>query len=180
MTRNPTTSRVRLRDVTLADADIVDAMDRRQRTDGGYNDFGLGPETVPREQLEQRPLRDEKRGAFLVERTDDGATIGKVSWHQVRYGGNPESAAWNIGIDLIPEARGHGFGTEAQRQLAAHLFDTTGANRVEASTDIENVPEQRALEKAGFRREGVLRGAQFRSGAYHDMVVYARTRGDPD
>jgi RimJ/RimL family protein N-acetyltransferase len=84
-----------------------------------------------------------------------------------------------IGIDLVPEGRGQGLGTEAQRLLADWLFDTTEANRVEASTDVENLAEARALEKAGFRLEGVTRGAQFRAGAYHDLVLYARLRSDP-
>jgi RimJ/RimL family protein N-acetyltransferase len=72
-----------------------------------------------------------------------------------------------------------GYGTEAQRQVAAYLFDTTSVNRVEASTDVENLPEQRSLEKAGFRREGVQRGAQFRAGGFHDLIVYSRLRDDP-
>lgn len=94
-------------------------------------------------------------------------------------GPNPESAAWNIGISLMPEARGQGYGTEAQRQVAGYLFETTSINRVEASTDIENLAEQRSLEKAGFVREGVQRGAQFRAGAHHDLIVYSRLRDDP-
>jgi RimJ/RimL family protein N-acetyltransferase len=53
-------------------------------------------------------------------------------------------------------------------------------NRIEAQTDVDNVAEQRALEKAGFHREGVARGAQFRAGAYHDLVTYSRLRNDPD
>jgi RimJ/RimL family protein N-acetyltransferase len=85
---------------------------------------------------------------------------------------------WNIGIDLVPEGRGQGFGTEAQRLLAGYLFATTKVNRVEASTDVENMSEQRSLEKAGFTREGVVRGAQFRGGSFHDLVVYARLRSD--
>jgi RimJ/RimL family protein N-acetyltransferase len=84
-----------------------------------------------------------------------------------------------MGISLVPEARGHGHGSEAQRQLADYLFATTDANRVEASTDVENLAEQRSLEKAGFQREGVQRGAQFRAGEYHDLVVYSRLRDDP-
>ena len=82
------------------------------------------------------------------------------------------------GIELIPEARGHGYGSEAQAQLAAYLFATSDVNRVEAATDLENVAEQRSLEKAGFRREGVLRGSQFRAGRYHDLVYYAILRED--
>jgi len=61
-----------------------------------------------------------------------------------------------------------------------YLFETTEVNRVEASTDVENLAEQRSLEKAGFRREGIQRGSQFRAGAYHDLVVYSRLRNDAE
>jgi RimJ/RimL family protein N-acetyltransferase len=50
--------------------------------------------------------------------------------------------------------------------------------RVEASTDVENVAEQRSLEKAGYQREGVLRRAQYRAGDWHDLVVYSVLRGE--
>jgi RimJ/RimL family protein N-acetyltransferase len=49
---------------------------------------------------------------------------------------------------------------------------------VEASTDAENLAEQRSLEKAGYLREAVLRRAQYRAGAWHDLVNYARLRDD--
>ncbi len=127
--------------------------------------------------------RAEERVAAAVERLvvalDDGTPIGEVSWHGVPYGPNRRSVAWNIGITIVPEHRGRGHGTAAQRMLAELLFATTDANRVEASTDTENLAEQRALERAGFRREGVVRGAQYRGGGWHDLVVYARLRGDP-
>lgn len=115
---------------------------------------------------------------LVVVRSSDGAPVGRVEWHAERYGPNRGSRAWNIGIILMPAHRGRGYGTEAQRLLAAHLFETTDAMRVEAGTDVENIAEQRALEKAGFVREGVLRSAQFRAGAYHDMVIYSRVRTD--
>jgi RimJ/RimL family protein N-acetyltransferase len=73
--------------------------------------------------------------------------------------------------------RGQGFGSQAQRLLADYLFATTAVNRIEAGTDVENLIEQRSLEKAGFIREGVLRGAQYRAGAWHDLVVYSVVRG---
>ena len=91
--------------------------------------------------------------------------LGTVGWHKVGYGPGTASEAWNIGIELLPDARGQGYGGEAQAQLAVFLFAETPANRIEAQTDIENVAEQRSLEKAGFRREGVARGSQFRAGA---------------
>ena len=172
--------RVRLRDVTLADADLLDAWAADPALQGGFNDFGQVHDPTPRDVLKKGPLRNERNGVLIVERLADGAPIGTVGWHRVSYGPNAESSAWNFGIDIIPDARGQGFGSDAQRLLAGWLFEHTEANRVEASTDIDNVAEQRALEKAGFTREGVARGAQFRAGQHRDLVTYARLRGDPD
>ena len=75
---------------------------------------------------------------------------------------------------------GSGHGSRAQRMLADYLFTTFPVHRVEASTDVTNLREQRSLEKAGFSREGLLRGAQWRSGAYHDLVSYACLRGEAE
>lgn len=104
------------------------------------------------------------------------ARAGFVTWRPIEKG--TPFQYWEIGISLWPHARGHGYGTEAQRQLVRYLFTHTRANRVQALTDIRNIAEQRALEKAGFTREGVLRGYAFRSGAWHDEVVYGVLRDE--
>lgn len=172
---------IRLRDAALADADLLDAWARSPEAKGEFNDFGLPPEDTAsmRQSLSEGPLRNERNGQLIIERVADGQPIGTVGWHEVHYGPPPKSRAWNIGISLIPEARGQGYGAMAQRQLADYLFETTDANRVEASTDVENLAEQRSLEKAGFIREGTQRGAQFRAGSHHDLITYARLRSDP-
>lgn len=170
---------VRLRDVTLADADELDAWNADEAARSEFNDFGEPPSPMPRDVLASGPLRNEHNGVLVIERIADGAIIGTVGWHRVRYGPNRESDAWNIGIELRPEARGHGHGTQAQRLVADWLFANTPLNRVEASTDVENHIEQRSLEKAGFVREGIQRRAQFRAGGYHDLVTYSRLRDDP-
>jgi RimJ/RimL family protein N-acetyltransferase len=168
---------VRLRDVELADADLLDSWGTAEAR-GSFNDFGLPHRPADREALARGPMRSERNGELIVERTADGRPIGTVSWHLERYGPNEESGAWNIGVALIPEGRGHGYGAEAQRLVCDFLFATTPVHRVEASTDVENLAEQRSLEKAGFIREGVLRGVQYRAGAWHDLVNYARLRDD--
>lgn len=170
--------RIRLRPATLADADLLDTWAASPEARGEFNDFGLPPGRSHAEMLAAGPMQDEHHGELLVERIEDGRPIGTVGWHAVWNGPTPGSRCWNIGISLVPEARGYGYGVEAQRMVADHLFATTDANRVEASTDVENLAEQRALEKAGYRREGIARGAQFRTGAYHDLVIYARLRDD--
>ena len=169
-------SLIRLRDVELADAEVVDWLND-QKEDGGFNDFGLPNMPTPRDALARGPLRNEYNGTLLIERLN-GEPVGTVQWRPVHYGPPNDSRAWNIGIELRPSARGQGLGSEAQRLLADWLLAATDANRVEAQTDIENVAEQRSLEKAGYTREGVTRGSQFRLGDYHDLVMYSRIRSD--
>jgi len=104
------------------------------------------------------------------------SVVGHGRWRQVHT--SPHSYCWNVGINLLPEARGHGYGTQAQRQLVTYLFSHTLVQRIEAGTDVKNVAEQRALEKAGFVREGVLRGHSLRSGRWHDTVIYSVLRDE--
>ena len=171
-------ARVRLRDVTLEDADLLDAWNADPASSGEFNDFGGTPKPTDREALAHGPLRNERNGQLIIERIAGGQPIGIVGFHGVGYGPNPESGAWNIGIALLPEARGKGYGAEAQALFASYLFETTEVNRVEAQTDVDNVAEQRSLEKAGFVREGTIRGAQFRGGTYHDLVTYSILRDE--
>ena len=45
-------------------------------------------------------------------------------------------------------------------------------------TEVENIAEQRALERAGLLREGCLRGHNFRDGQWRDSYIYGITRND--
>ena len=162
----------RLRPARLEDDELLAAW----RADPGspYDDWtGPPPPGVDDERLPPPHEMQE-----LVVTNADDWPIGTVTWRPVLYGPNLGSQALDIGIALRPEARNHGHGSRAQAMLARYLFATTAVHRVQASTDVENVPEQRALERAGFVREGVLRGAQWRLGCWHDLVSYARLRGE--
>lgn len=98
--------------------------------------------------------------------------VGDLSAHSVWYGPTPGSRALNIGISVVNDYRGKGIGAIAQRLLAEQLHKE-GIVRVEAQTDVENIAEQKALEKAGFTYEGTLRKAQARIDGSHDMQVWA-------
>lgn len=142
---------------------------------GGHSPFDdFGPRatrtTVPPAGL------DDAGGLAVVD--ESGALAGYVSWHWNHWGPNAASRCPMIGVWLRPSARGRGAGRQAQRQLAELFFRHTATNRVEAHTDVENFAEQRALEAAGFQREGLTRGAQWRDGAYRDGYLYAITRQD--
>jgi RimJ/RimL family protein N-acetyltransferase len=103
--------------------------------------------------------------------------LGFMNWR--RQAAGPVAYSWIIGIALLPEARGRGYGTQAHRLLVRYLFANTPVHRIAADTDIDNVAEQRALEKAGFTREGISRGIGWRDGAWRDGVNYSVLRTDP-
>jgi RimJ/RimL family protein N-acetyltransferase len=121
--------------------------------------------------------------------TADGGTLivahgeqrlGLVNWYrQFTVPGSSSSYCWEIGILLLPEARGCGYGGQAQRLLAHYLFAHTTAHRIWAWIEVDNIAEQRALEKAGFTREGITRGTWWRDGAWRDGVIYSLLRTDP-
>ncbi|WP_114423671.1 GNAT family N-acetyltransferase [Nocardioides houyundeii] len=139
--------------------------------DSPYDDWG------PKQRREV-PGSDLDGSGGLVIVDDDGSVLGDLSWHYVHWGPNAGSHNPMIGVWLRPEARGRGAGTEAQSSLVELFFRHTAVNRVEAHTDVENVAEQRSLAKAGFTAEGVVRGAQWRDGAFRDGILYSILRAD--
>lgn len=120
-------------------------------------------------------LLDSSPYLLVVAAADDDSLVGVVDWRQNE---RPGAGVWEIGVLIVPEHRGRGAGTEAQRQLVDYLFSTTPCNRVWAGTEVENIAEQRALERAGFLREGCVRGHHFRDGEWRDSYIYGITRND--
>ena len=116
--------------------------------------------------------------SLMVVALPDGTFAGIVVWRQLFASGPSKGGCLEIGILLFPEHRGKGLGTATQRILADYLFSTTPVNRLEAITAVDNVAEQRALEHAGFTREGLLRGREFVRGKWRDGFIYSRLRAD--
>jgi RimJ/RimL family protein N-acetyltransferase len=145
--------------------------------DDPWNFFGFRPSNLWERRFAENGLISEENGTLVIE-DENGTVLGDISWRAVHYGPSTASRAYNLGIALLPQHRGQGYGSAAQAKVVEYLFRTTAVQRIEASTDIENVAEQRALEKAGFHREGVLRRAQYRAGDWHDLVLFSRLRED--
>ncbi|HEX6543391.1 MAG TPA: GNAT family protein [Ktedonobacterales bacterium] len=166
---------VDLRPVEEADLPLIHRWSNDAAVAGEYGTVRPVTFDDVRRRYSDNPALTAERGALLIVRKDGGA-VGMVSCHRVWYGAT--SPAFNIGITIAPEERGKGYGSEAQRLFADYLLYTYPIGRVEASTDIENIAEQRALERAGFQREGVARAAAWRGGRWHDMVTFSRVHGD--
>ena len=84
-----------------------------------------------------------------------------------------------VGYWTAPWARGRGVAGRGAALSARWGLEVLGLDRVELLADVENLRSQRAAERGGFVREGVLRQARHdRDGVAHDMAVFSLVRAD--
>ena len=91
-------------------------------------------------------------------------------------------------LNIMPKDRGleiggTWYGTEYQRTpvnteckylLLTHAFERLGCIRVQLKTDLRNVRSQKAIERIGAKREGILRNHMILpSGQFRDSVFYS-------
>lgn len=171
---------VSLRRVVQADLHWLAAMSASRELSGEHNWSGpvdpLELADAWHQQLDDDGFVNRLHGRLVVGL--DGEPIGDVAWRTERWGPSELSVCPAIGIALLPEYRGRGYGTQAQRLLVEYLFRVHNVHRVQSDTAADNPAEQRALERAGFVREGVVRDAEYRDGRYHDHILYGLLRRD--
>lgn len=168
------TGAVSLRPVNEADLEVVELLTQDPESTGEFSWFGWFDVLRWRREWAENRLLGPDGGALMVVRGEE--TLGFVVWR--RRPATVTAYYWVVGIALLPAARGHGYGTRAQRLLAEYLFAHTPVQRIEAATEVGNLAEQRALEKAGFAAEGVSRATGWRDGEWRDGVVYSILRTD--
>lgn len=116
------------------------------------------------------------RLAFAVIDKPSGRVLGSSSYHDIV----PAVARLEIGYTWYAESvqRSH-VNTTAKLMLMTHAFETLGAKLVGWRTDNFNFASQRAIERLGARRDGVLRHhALRRDGTVRDTVMYSLTVGE--
>jgi RimJ/RimL family protein N-acetyltransferase len=169
---------VALRPVREDDLPVLEELTQDPGRTGEFEWFGWCDLRRWRRGWDENGLISPDGGTLIVARGDQ--RLGLVNWYrQLTVPGSPSSYCWEIGIMLLPEARGRGAGAQAQRLLARYLFAHTTAHRIWAWIEVGNIAEQKALEKAGFTREGITRATWWRDGAWRDGVIYSLLRTDP-
>ncbi len=165
---------ITLRPVREDDLEMLDRLVYDPEMNGEFGWFGWFDVRRWRRRWDENGMLGQDGGTLIVDL--GGVRIGMVNWRRQQT--TPAAYCWEIGIALVPGARGQGYGTQAQRLLSRYLFANTTVHRVWAATEAGNIAEQKALEKAGFTREGVMRGIGWRDGAWRDGVAYSLLRTD--
>jgi len=111
---------------------------------------------------------------FAVCDPETGRFLGGVSLNQF----NRDHNFANLGYWVRSSSVGRGVATAATRLAARLGFEDLGLHRIEIVAAVGNVASQRVAEKAGAKREGVLRNRLLLHGRPHDAVMFSLAPAD--
>ncbi|MDH7942917.1 GNAT family protein [Pseudohongiella sp. SYSU M77423] len=124
--------------------------------------------------LEMRRLGT--RFAFAVIEEATGTVLGSTSYHDIL----PEVKRVEIGYTWYARrAQRTHINTTCKLMLMTHAFETLNCNIVGWRTDNFNFASQRAIERLGAKKDGVIRGNSLRrDGTIRDTVMYSLSNGE--
>ena len=111
---------------------------------------------------------------FVTVLTASSQVVGMTRFMDIQ----PENKAVEIGGTFVnPAFQRTAVNTEAKFLMLRHAFETWECNRVQFKTDLRNLASQRAIERLGAIREGVLRNhiilpdGIIRSSVYYSILA---------
>jgi RimJ/RimL family protein N-acetyltransferase len=156
------------------DMDAIVEASRDPETQRRLNDGPLREE-AQRESVErdERQWTTGKGAPFVIADARDDRPLGLVNL-QLRE----DAEVANLAVSVFPEARGRGIAARALRLCALWGLRDLGLARVAAEAAVDNQASIRAIEKAGFQREGTLRAHCKTHGERHDCVMFSLVASD--
>ncbi|WP_431027077.1 GNAT family N-acetyltransferase [Lysinibacillus sp. LZ02] len=164
-----TTERLRLRAVTMEDAEALFA-------------YGSNPQVTQYVLWETHQTLDdakgfidmildayETRGLYLWGIEYEGKFIGTIDY----VGLNDYSKIGEIGYVLSEDYWNKGIITEAAKRIIDFGFTELGLVRIQARCIAENMASSRVMEKSGMILEGTHRKSLFAKGRHYDVHMYA-------
>ena len=108
--------------------------------------------------------------------TTSGRVLGTTGYHNIL----PEVRRLEIGYTWYgASSQSTHVNTACKLMLLTHAFDTLQARVVGWRTDCENTASQRAIERLGAKKDGVVRGDKMRrDGTIRDTVMYSMRQGE--
>ena len=116
------------------------------------------------------------RFAFAVFNDATSAVLGTTSYHDIVPAIHRVEIGWTWYRQSVQ--RSH-VNTTAKLLMMRHAFETLGCAVVGWRTDNYNFASQKAIERLGARKDGVIRHhAVRRDGTVRDTVMYSMTAGE--
>lgn len=163
---------IALRPVVESDADLLFPLVYRSSVTDTL--IWNGPESLEEYRAALR-LRQErtKAGEELIYTMLDavGTGVGSIGLHPDHANRSAKLGLW-IGLPF----QGHGYGSEAVRQMVEFGFGKMKLERLEARIYVGNFASRRIFEKNGFAMEGTLRRVALKRGIFMDEWVMGAIR----
>lgn len=105
--------------------------------------------------------------SFVIWLDDD--VVGRIGLHHVDLP-NKNAA---IGYWLTKEAEGKGIISQSCKALITYGFQELGLHRIEIKAATGNLRSQAIPEKLNFKKEGILRQAEWVNNQYLDLYIYS-------
>ena len=119
---------------------------------------------------------DGNRFAFAVVEDATDKVLGSTSYHDIVPAVKRVEIGWTWYCQSVQRTH---VNTTAKLLMMGHAFDTLGCHVVGWRTDNYNFASQRAIERLGAKKDGVLRGhALRRDGTIRDTVMYSMRAGE--
>jgi RimJ/RimL family protein N-acetyltransferase len=169
---------LQLRAVTEADVPaFVEAFQDPAIAQGAYHGKMPATDEALRPYLRRNAERMQSGEGVLLAIWEAGAE--RLSGQTMLFDVDWDNRSAELGFWIAPWARGRGLSVPALRLTLRFAFDHVGMGRVVGLTGVENVLAQRAMERAGLEREGVLRGFERTPTGRMDQVCFACLCDDP-
>jgi ribosomal-protein-alanine N-acetyltransferase len=110
--------------------------------------------------------------SFAIAEAGTGRGIGGIGL----WLGALEHGRATAGYAVIPSSRGRGIACAALTALMSFAWTIPGLHRIELYIEPWNTGSVKTAERAGFKREGLLRSHQEIGGHRRDMLLYATIR----
>jgi ribosomal-protein-alanine N-acetyltransferase len=155
-----------LRPLTITDAEALFAAHGDAQT---HTYWSSPAHKTPAETAEYIQATLDLPGARAWAITEDGSeALGRIGLFSERDG------VGEIGIIMCPEATGRGLASKALALVLAYGFDELGLHRIAADIDPDNTSSISLFLRAGFEREGVLRGNWKTHLGIRDSIIMAK------
>nr|BBH86711.1 N-acetyltransferase [Thermosporothrix sp. COM3] len=122
----------------------------------------------------KQALREQEEGTslpFVIVSLQHDCIVGSTRYLDIDRVNRGLEIGWTW---LNPLAQRTSINTECKYTLLRHAFETLGCIRVQLKTDVRNLQSQRAIERIGGIKEGILRQHRILSDGYRrDSVLYS-------
>lgn len=127
-------------------------------------------------ELAQKQRQEGSRFAFVVIDETSGKILGTTSYHDILASVKRVEIGYTWYAQSVQRTH---VNTTCKLLLMKHAFETLQCNVVGLRTDIFNFKSQKAIERLGAKRDGIIRGDALRKdGTVRDTVMYSITAGE--